>query len=84
MLTPFVLKILTLVSSLFVSVEKRLDQKSNDFKIYDVINWIQIFPNISGGKGNQAMKFGHLREYNMKNTFLEKSQTKCSGETSPN
>ena len=84
MLTPFVLKIITLLSSLFVFVEKRLDQKSNDFKIYDVINWIQIFPNISRGKGNQAMKFGHLREYNMNNTFLEKSYTKCGGETSPN
>ena len=29
------------------------------------------------------MKFGHLIEYNMKNIFLEKSYTKCGGETSP-
>ena len=27
------------------------------------------------------MKFGQLREYNMKKNFLEKSCTKCGGET---
>ena len=29
------------------------------------------------------MKFGHLIECNMKNILLEKSYTKCCGETSP-
>ena len=29
------------------------------------------------------MKFGHLIEYNMRYSFLEKSHTKCGGETSP-
>ena len=29
------------------------------------------------------MKFGQLIEYNMRNTILEKSYTKCGGETSP-
>ena len=29
------------------------------------------------------MKFGQLIESNMKNIFLEKSYTKCDGETSP-
>ena len=29
------------------------------------------------------MKFGQLIECNMGNTFLEKSYTKCGGETSP-
>ena len=29
------------------------------------------------------MKFGQLIEYNMKNTFVEKSYTKCGGETIP-
>ena len=29
------------------------------------------------------MKFGQLIEYNMRNVFLEKSYTKCDGETSP-
>ena len=27
------------------------------------------------------MKFGQLIEYNMRNIFLEKSNTKCGGET---
>ena len=43
---------------------------------------IHIFTNISS-KGNQAMKIGQLLEYNMTNIFLEKSYTKCGGETSP-
>ena len=29
------------------------------------------------------MKFGQLIEYNMKNIFVEKSYTKCAGETNP-
>ena len=29
------------------------------------------------------MKFDQLREYNMKNIFLEKPYIKCGGETSP-
>ena len=29
------------------------------------------------------MKLGQLIEYNMRNIFLEKSYTKCGGETSP-
>ena len=29
------------------------------------------------------MKFGQLIEYNMRNTFVEKSYTKCAGETIP-
>ena len=43
---------------------------------------INISPNISRSKGNQAMKFGQLIEY-MRNIFLEKSFTKCGGETTP-
>ena len=39
--------------------------------------------NISRSKGNQTKKFGQLIECNMKNIFLEKSYTKCDGETSP-
>ena len=34
-------------------------------------------------KGNQIMKFGQLIEYYMRNLFLEKSFTKCGGETIP-
>ena len=42
---------------------------------------IQIFPNISRSKGNQTMRFGQLIEYNIGNIFVEKSCTKCFGET---
>ena len=44
---------------------------------------IHVLPNILRNKDNQAMKFGQLREYNMKNIFLEKPNTKFGGETSP-
>ena len=44
---------------------------------------MHILPNISRSKGNQAMKFGQLIEYNMANIFLEKSYTKWAGETIP-
>ena len=39
--------------------------------------------NISRSKGNQTIKFGQLIECNMRNIFLEKSVTKCDGETNP-
>ena len=42
-----------------------------------------ILTNISRSKGNETMKFGQLIEYNIRNIFLEKSYTKCGGETSP-
>ena len=44
---------------------------------------MHILSNISRSKGNQKMKFGQLIEYNMRNIFLEKSNTKCGGETIP-
>ena len=31
----------------------------------------------------QTMKLGQLIEYNLRNIFLEKSYTKCGGETIP-
>ena len=43
---------------------------------------IYILPNISRSKGNQAMKFGQLIEYKLRNIFV-KSYTKCAGETIP-
>ena len=45
-------------------------------------NAIHILPNISRSKGNQKIKFGQLIEYNTRSRFLEKSYTKCGGETS--
>ena len=44
---------------------------------------IQILPYISRSKDNQTVKFGQLREHNMRKIFLEKSYAKCGGETSP-
>ena len=44
---------------------------------------IHILPNISRSASNQAMKFGRLIEYNIRNLFLEKLYTKFDGETIP-
>ena len=44
---------------------------------------VHILPNISRNKGNNKMKFGQLIEFNMRKISLEKSYTKCGGETSP-
>ena len=44
---------------------------------------MHILTNISRNKGNQAIKFGQLIEYNLTNIFLEKSYTKYDGETIP-
>ena len=44
---------------------------------------LQILPNISRSKGNKTMIFNQLTEYNMRNVFLEKSNTKYDGETIP-
>ena len=38
---------------------------------------------ISRSKGNQAMKFDQLIEYNVRNIFLEKSYIKCGGDVIP-
>ena len=43
---------------------------------------MHILPNILH-KGNQTMKFHQLIEYSMSTVFLEKSYTKCGGETIP-
>ena len=42
-----------------------------------------MLPSSSRSKGNQTMKFGQLRECNMRNISIEKSYTKCGGEPSP-
>ena len=43
---------------------------------------MHILPNTSRNKGNQAMKFGQLIDYNMRNNFIKKLYAKCGGETS--
>ena len=42
---------------------------------------IHTLPNVSRIKDNQKMKFSQLIEYDMKNTFLEKSFAECGGQT---
>ena len=44
---------------------------------------IPILANISRNKDNQTMKFVQLIQYNMRNIFLERSFSKCDGETIP-
>ena len=44
---------------------------------------INILSNNSRSKFNQTMKLFQLIEYKMRNIFLEKSYTECSGEASP-
>ena len=80
-----VLKIFKFLYSLFGNIENQLDLKDQlNFRIYDVRTWliiaIHILINISRSKTNQAMKFGQLIEYNLRNIFREKSYTKCGGE----
>ena len=63
----------------------RLINKVN-FKIHDVTPRLTNSCNTHmvqylKKKGNQTMKFGQLLEYNMRNIFLKKSDTKCGGET---
>ena len=45
------------------------------------IRLISIF--MTSLPGSRTIKFGQLIEYNMRKIFLEKSSTKCGGETSP-
>ena len=44
--------------------------------------WRHILLDNSRGKGKQTMKSGQLIQYNTKNTFFEKSYTKCDEEAS--
>ena len=64
------------LSRLFGHVGKRFDKKVKGLISFMApqtgkqIITIHILPNISRSKGNQAMKFGQLIEYNVKNIFL--------------
>ena len=54
-----------------------------NFKInVQQVTTIHILPDISRSKGNHTMIFGELIEYNMRNTFLEKSCKKYGAEAS--
>ena len=86
--TLFVLKILSFVLTLSL-VAKRLVRKIKSISKFMTSQpgkqtiVIHVLPNILRNKDNQTMKPGQLREYNMRNIFLEKPYTKCDGETSP-
>ena len=43
---------------------------------------IHIFPNISKSKDNETTKFDQLKEYNVRNVFLQTSCRKKGRETS--
>ena len=51
------------------------------------LSFILYFFKLSHGssffKGNKTMKFDLLIQYNMRNTFLEKSYTKCGEQARP-
>ena len=86
----FILKIFYKLSSyFFILVKKQLDQKDKvDFKIYDVTSWLinncnKHIDQYLKKKANQAIKFGQLIVYNMRNIFLEKSHKKVDQETIP-
>ena len=62
----------------------KLRQMSWEQDELQTIKWqCTYMPNISRSKDNQTVRLGQLIEYNMRNTFLEKSYTKGGGETIP-
>ena len=86
---PFALKISTFCLDFLVMQKSGLIRKARLILTFTTSQHgsktiaIHILINISRSKGNQAIKLGQLIEYNMKNTFLEKSHTKCGGQTIP-
>ena len=83
------LKYLYFCPDFFGHVGKRLEKKAKVISKFmtsetaQQIITVHILFNTSGSKVNQAMKFGLLIEYNMRNIFIEKSSIKCCQEASP-
>ena len=90
----FVLEIFTFLSWLFSYEQKRFDKKVKvNSKIYDITDWTTNNYNTHiaqyhKNKGDQAMKFGQFKEYNVgyiflqklcKNSFLEKLYIRQKG-----
>ena len=81
----FLFKIFKYLSWLFGHIENRLDwmtrsiSKSITSQPGKQTITKHILPNIWRSKSDQRMKFGQLKEYNMRNTFLEKSCTQYGG-----
>ena len=85
----FVLEISKFLSWIFGYVEKRLSGQKLlvNYKIYDVKNWVTNNRNthninISISKGTQAMKFGQLINYSVRNILLQKPRRNWGRETS--
>ena len=84
-----VLKIFKVLSRLFVMYQNNLIKKIRLISKFITSQpgqqtiVIHILHNLSRSKGNQTMNCCQLIECNMRNIFLEKSCTKCGGETSP-
>ena len=78
--TLFVLEIFDVGNSLIRKL--RLISKFMTSQTGQTIITIHTLLNFSKSIDNQVMKFGQLIEYNMRNTFLQKSYTKWGGEDS--
>ena len=85
----FVLKIFQFLSRHFGHLENgfirkiMLISKIITSKPGKLTNALYMLFNISRSKRNQTINFGQLIEHSMTNIFLDKSYTKCDGETIP-
>ena len=78
--TLFILEIFDVGNSLIKKL--RFVSKFMTSQTGRIITTIHTLLNFSRSIDNQVMKFGQLIEYNMRNTFLQKSCTKWGGEDS--
>ena len=85
------LKGLTYCPEFFGYIEKRLHKKVKfkkvNFKSHGITNWNtknynKHISRYLKSKSNQAMKFGKLKEYNLRNIFLQISRRKWGREAS--
>ena len=80
-------KYLSFCRDFLVMQKKQFDQKDKvNLKIHYVTTWITNNCNAHiadylRSKSTQTMTLGQLIEHNMRNIFVEKSLTKCGGET---
>ena len=83
----FVLEIFQILFWVFGYVGIQHDERAKvNFKIYYVSNWIKtitihMLPDISRTQGNLTTKFVPLIEYDIRNFLVEKSCTKCGGQS---
>ena len=82
------LKIYKVYLHSFVMQKNGLIRKLRLISKLRVTTWLanncnNILTNILRSKSNHVMKFGQFIEDDMRNIFLEKSYTKCGGETIP-